>query len=600
MRRLFFAIFCLSLLLALPAFAQGGTPSVSVSNQISLNGRVMIDSAFSDGPGFVVIHVDNNGQPGRVAGFASVAPGWTYNLEIPIDAAIATPTLYAMLHVDDGEVGKYEFDGQSGFDNPVIVNGQVVTPPFQVNIIDAHDQFVDGDTVTIASVTVQVDGWLVIHSDNNGAPGPVLGQERVLAGTTNNVDVTLQADGRTEVLFPMLHTDTGTAGEYEFGIVEGADPPVVVRGVVATTPIWTVPHVRVDNQAVVHGDGQGDPATSLHVESVLAEVAGWLVIHSDNNNAPGPVAGFLAVPAGYSADLTVEGLNPANTTPVLWPMLHIDDNTVGEYEFGSVQGADAPVLVDGQVLTFPINAAPSLTMHDQDPLPGESTGTIRFVVDEALMDAPGWLAIHTNNGGQPGPVIGTALLHTGSNKNVRLEVDAAQAADQVFPMLHYDTGTVGEYEFGTVDGADLPVFVSGAVVVAPLRLTTAPPAETPAEAPTAAPTEVPAAAPTAAPAQPTGACTVASASGGPVNRRTGPSTAFSITGQLASGQTAGVTAQTTGADGFVWYQTDDGSFVRSDVVTTSGDCSTVPALAGLPAPAAPVVPPPNATQEASS
>jgi hypothetical protein len=163
-RRFMFAFLCFSLLLVMPAFAQSGTPSVSVSNQILLNGSVMMDSVFSAGPGFVVIHVDNNGQPGRVAGFAPVAPGWTYNLEAPINASIATPTLYAMLHVDDGEVGKYEFDGQSGIDNPVIVDGQVVTPPFQVNIISAQDQFVSGDTVTIASVTVQQDGWLVIHS----------------------------------------------------------------------------------------------------------------------------------------------------------------------------------------------------------------------------------------------------------------------------------------------------------------------------------------------------------------------------------------------------------------------------------------------------
>src|SRR3954471_23999422 len=108
-RRLLFlsAILCL-LLVVVPAFAQGATPSVGVSDQVSLNGKVMIDSVYSEVQGWVVIHIDNGGQPGRVAGFAPVAPGWMYNLEAPIDATIATPILYAMLHVDDGAVGTYE------------------------------------------------------------------------------------------------------------------------------------------------------------------------------------------------------------------------------------------------------------------------------------------------------------------------------------------------------------------------------------------------------------------------------------------------------------------------------------------------------------
>ena len=588
-RRLLFVLLCLCLLAALPSFAQGSTPSVSVSNQISLTGRVMIDSVYSDGPGFVVIHVDNNGNPGRVAGFAAVSSGWTFNLEIPIDGTLATPTLFAMLHLDDGQVGVYEFDGQSGLDNPVSVDGAVVTPPFQVNTIYAFVQFISENKFIAAAVTIQQDGWLVIHSDNNGAPGPVLGQERILAGTTQNVEVEIKTDGRTPVLFPMLHLDTGTAGEYEFGTVQGADPPVVVRGVVATTPIWTVPHVRVDDQIVTHGDGGAAPNSSLKVVSVLSQGPGWLVIHTDNNGAPGPVGGFVAVADGLNTDLTVENLDASKLTPTLWPMLHVDTGTLGEYEFGTVQGADNPVTIDGNVLTFPINAAPALVLHDQDPLPGESDGTIRFVVDNALMDGPGWLAIHSNNNGAPGPVLTTARLHDGANKNLIIEVDAAAAGDLVFPMLHYDTGTIGEYEFGTVDGADAPVVVGGQVVVAPQRLTTAPAAEVTEAAPTAAPAEQTAA----------GTCSV-SPRGQAVNRRSGPGTSFQSLGVLSFGESAAVIGQTNDETGIVWWQIDGGAFVRSDVVVTTGDCSAVPVVAADEiVPAAPAVAPPNATEESS-
>jgi hypothetical protein len=521
-----------------------------------------------------------------VAGFAPVNPGWTYNLEVPIeDESDLTPLSFAMLHVDDGQVGVYEFDGQSGLDAPVFVDGEVVTPAFQLDAIHAHDQFVEGDTVEIHSVTAQVDGWLVIHSDNNGAPGPVLGQTQVLAGITDEVEVTLQADGRTEVLWPMLHVDTGVPGEYEFGAVPGADAPVITDGQVATLPIWTVDHVRVPNQIVLQGDGQGEPGTSVHVDSVLATVPGFLVIHVDNNGAPGPVAGFVAVDAGVSENVSVDALDPALLTPVLWPMLHVDTGVVGEYEFGSVPGADAPVFVDGSVLTFPINAAPSIVVTAQDPTPGEAEGSVVINIGEALISGQGWLAIHKDNNGQPGPVAAVALLHDGSNKDINIELSAADAGTQVFPMLHYDTGVVGEYEFGTVPDADAPVIVNGQVVVVPLALSTA-----------VQPTE---AAPTQEATEPVTAsttCTVTTRTS--VNVRSSPTTAdgTNIVGRLDPNETGNVTGQTQGGDGFIWFVLDEGSFVRSDVVVTAGDCS---ALASVEAPAAaePVVAP-NATEEA--
>ena len=58
--------------------------------------------------------------------------------------------------------------------------------------------------------------------------------------------------------------------------------------------------------------------------------------------------------------------------------------------------------------------------------------------------------------GSPGAVLTVAKLHPGSNRNIIIEVNTADAGDLVFPMLHFDTGTLGEYEFGTVDGADVP------------------------------------------------------------------------------------------------------------------------------------------------
>ncbi|MBC7813227.1 MAG: hypothetical protein H7175_18860, partial [Burkholderiales bacterium] len=59
------------------------------------------------------------------------------------------------------------------------------------------------------------------------------------------------------------------------------------------------------------------------------------------------------------------------------------------------------------------------------------------------------------------------------------------------------------------------------------------------------------------------------------NRRSGPATTFESPGKLTEAQT--VTGQTVAADG-TWYQLADGSWVRSDVVATEGDCTALPSL----------------------
>ncbi len=447
--------------LAVPAGAQDmmmGEPSVEVADQVSVNGTVVITSAYSDGPGFVVIHIDNgSGGPGPVAGNAALNPGWNYNIPVSIDTSVATPMLFAMLHADTGEVGVYEFGTVEGADGPVRDgDDNVITPGFNVDLISASDQMVDGSSVTISNVVAQADGWLVVHAGDAESFGAVLGQTQVTAGANSDVVVELSGD-MTPVLWPMLHVDTGEAGVYEFGSVEGADGPVAVNGAVATLPIWTTPHIRVADQIAVHGDGMEmmDMAPVVMAHSVLAEVDGWLVIHAGDSESFGAVLGQTQVSAGLNENVEVE--LSGDITPILWPMLHVDTGEAGVYEFGTVEGADGPVVVDGEVVTFPINAAPSIDLS------GSLEGDV-LTVNSALIDGAGWLAIHSNNEGAPGPVIGTAPLRPGLNTHIMATL-SEDPGDTVFPMLHYDTGEAGVYEFGTVEGADGPVSVGGSVVV---------------------------------------------------------------------------------------------------------------------------------------
>jgi hypothetical protein len=346
-----------ALVMIAPAGAQSSA-SIKVSDQVVLNGTVTIDEVVADADGWVVVRNDpGRGDPGPVLGHAAVKKGTNTNVVVPLGAtsfAFSTPHVFAALHADDkndqGELGTFDFGAIANTDMQV----DDVLQGFNIQLINTSDQPVSDDAVTISDVVTDAPGWLVIHADDGGKPGPVLGETLVKAGRNRRVKVELAKDGRTNSLWPMLHVDTGTAGKYEFGTVEGADAPIVVNGKVATLEISTAPGIKVGDAAFDPGDGK-DKKPTFTASSVLSAGPGWLVIHIDDGGKPGPVAGETLLDDGLNTDVVVE-LDPAVITPVLWPMLHVDTGEAGKYEFGTVEGADTPVQVDGKVVTFPVNA----------------------------------------------------------------------------------------------------------------------------------------------------------------------------------------------------------------------------------------------------
>lgn len=93
-------------------------------------GIVVVARVYSDGPGWIVIHADENGGPGPVLGYSYVEDGYNPEVPVRIELADVTETLYAMLHVDAGEEGVYEFPGP---DQPVMDPQELlVSPPFHI------------------------------------------------------------------------------------------------------------------------------------------------------------------------------------------------------------------------------------------------------------------------------------------------------------------------------------------------------------------------------------------------------------------------------------------------------------------------------------
>jgi len=323
-------------------------------------------------------------------------------------------------------------------------------------VVEVSDQVVKGDVVNIASATNPGPSFIVIHADNDGAPGPVIGWAHFEDQATD-LSVEIDTAMATPTLYAMLHVDDGEVGVYEFGEVEGADGPVIFNDA-PVTPAF-IAYVLDANPQLVED--------SFTVAAATIDIPGFIVVHANDEGAPGPVLGFAPIEAGLNLDVVVE--LEGDITDTLFPMMHFDNGEVGVYEFGDVDGADGPVIVSEDVLTYSVNTFPSLIADSQSIVDGTVT------VTGALIDADGWVVIHSRVDGAPGPVLGVAPLTAGFNQDVVVEIEdpttvEGAAADEIVPMLHYDTGEAGEYEFGTVDGEDLPVFIDDAPVISVIVL----------------------------------------------------------------------------------------------------------------------------------
>lgn len=94
--------------------------------------------------------------------------------------------------------------------------------------LQAADQSSDGTTLTVAAVTLTgaEHGFIAVHQDLDGKPGPTVGVARLSQGDTNDLVVTLDQPAVSGAFWPMLHVDDHTIGTYEFPDVPDADFPV--------------------------------------------------------------------------------------------------------------------------------------------------------------------------------------------------------------------------------------------------------------------------------------------------------------------------------------------------------------------------------------
>jgi hypothetical protein len=98
--------------------------------------------------------------------------------------------------------------------------------------IEVTDQKLQENKVVVARVSMPKQGWLVIHGDVRGQPGPILGKVPLNVGEFTDVPVVLIVPPKSEKVWAMLHVDEGKLGLYDFGV----DGPLEQGGSVVMMP----------------------------------------------------------------------------------------------------------------------------------------------------------------------------------------------------------------------------------------------------------------------------------------------------------------------------------------------------------------------------
>lgn len=121
---------------------------------------------------------------------------------------------------------------------PAVMTDHAAGTPEAVFFVRAADQLGDGHSVLVEEATfAQPSGWIVIHTDVGGAPGPIIGVSPLQPpGHHVNVTVALKATvAVSSNLFVMLHTEDNGDTTFDY---PAADQPSQLLGQTVMVPCY--------------------------------------------------------------------------------------------------------------------------------------------------------------------------------------------------------------------------------------------------------------------------------------------------------------------------------------------------------------------------
>lgn len=314
--------------------------TLTVADQaVAEDGLVHINTVYATVPGWLAVHADESAQPGELLAFTYIPTGLSENVTIAIPWRMAPPDLWVVLYADNGTAQRFEF---AAADTAILVNETPLQQPFHVTFppnVLVYDQAVTNGEVVITRVISQGPGWVTIQYDDNGQPGLIIGFAPLTDGVNEWVRVPVVEPAVTDLLYIMLHQDTGDIGEFDF---PREDPQVLYNDrVIDPISFHTNPgnSLFAADQPLLM-DSNGLTAT-VTMPLVITNIDTWVVIQNDQNGQPGAIIGRTWLPAGINHDIPIS-LDPAQATDTLYATLYHDADS--DQTFDVPTGPDAPLV----------------------------------------------------------------------------------------------------------------------------------------------------------------------------------------------------------------------------------------------------------------
>ena len=461
------------ILMAAPIVLAQYSPEVFTVDQDVVNGTVKVTRATINGPGWVVIHADADGAPGPVIGHAELMDGINASITVDVDVDGVTDTLFAMLHVDEGTVGEYEFPGP---DAPVMVDDAPVTVAFAVTGITevtpepteeaTEEPAAEESSSDEAEATPEPTEEAAEEAEATPEPTEEAAEEAEAAGAAMaDIVDTAVAAGSFNTLVELVQAaglEDALRGEGPFTVFAPTDDAF------AALPEGTIDSLKAD------------PET-------LSAVLLYHVV---------PDKLMAADVADMGSAITLEGSMVEFTTEGAGVMVN-DANVAA----ADVDASNGVIHVIDTVLLPPAvqeamaaaEAAAAAPEEEATPEPvqkiagkyQESDGST-VVVSMVEAAQPSWVVIHKDEAFTPGPILGYAEVPAGVSENVEVTLDEPLTEmTMVWAMLHVDDGEAGVFEF---PDADPPAMYNQSIVMAPFNVAVTSGEEMAAEA-TPEPTE---------------------------------------------------------------------------------------------------------------
>lgn len=415
---------------------------VAIENQ-ALDGSGKLSAAEVSLPasGWLAIYNSLNGEPDQLIGRASLAAGVHHDIQITVDAAEATEELFARLHIDLGTAGVFEYPGEDKpfpgeSEREFAVELRMPRPKIGV---DSQEVTEDG-VVILTEVELLAPSWVLIHADQNGEIGAVLGGVLLDAGSYENVPMTIDWRRATPTLHALLHVDEGETGVIDY---PDGDMPILVNGlpIVATFKATYPPDIVVYDQPLIDG--------TVTIERVISNGPGWVVIQNEIDEQPGLIIGSAPLHDGLNEGITVT-LKLTAITSQLFARIHEDTEEGNALNFPA---QDPAVRYNGRLPNaagFRLGDYALAFVRDQKALEGAIT------IDVLVAPAEGWAAVFADDGGQPDSLLGKTWVPAGVNRDVSVTLAPFPTDSTVLHLvLFQDLGKPKVFE------PDVDIFMTG-------------------------------------------------------------------------------------------------------------------------------------------